>query len=147
MNPVRKLLLCLAMFPMATVAVGQTAAATGSASASAVTHRCGGVGKEQSEAMKAQAGQHSLFLVFSTTTGAYVADVDVEIRRPGGPRLLQVRCDGPMMLVDLPDKRSLQVTATYAGKAQTRNVALGATSSRLSFVWPAPADAAPGALR
>lgn len=149
MPSINKLLVSLALCQAAAAAVGQTATsqATGSATASAASYRCGGVGSDESEAMKAAAGQHGLFLVFSATTGAYVADVDVEISRAGGGTVLQARCGGPMMLVDVADKGNYQVKASYAGRTQSKTVTLGAAPARASFVWPADSGSGPDILR
>lgn len=145
MHTTRQLLIALALCQAAALAVGQTPTATGSVAA-APAYRCGGIGKDESEAMKAQASRHSLFLMFSASSGAYVADVDVEIRRAGGAAVLQALCDGPMMLVDLAPGR-YQVRANYGGQAQTRNVTVGAGTARQSFVWRAAAGNGPETLR
>ena len=76
------------------------ALAQASASAHAGSFRCGGVGEEDQRRIKAEASQHDLMLTFATTTGAYLADVDVQIRQ-GANTVLQGHCNGPLMLVDL----------------------------------------------
>ncbi|WP_420477293.1 hypothetical protein [Noviherbaspirillum sp. ST9] len=108
-----------------------------------VTYLCGGVGEEESSYMKQQASGYDLMLTFATRSGAYLADVDVDIRDAGGNTVLQLACDSPILLVDLPQGGSYKVRAEAAGyelnktvrvaggrKAQSQRVA----SSILS--WP-----------
>ena len=40
-------------------------------------HRCGGIGSDESIAMRAQMKEHSLSLLFAQPSGAYLADIDV----------------------------------------------------------------------
>src|SRR3954469_3672083 len=98
-------LACVLAAQVATGALAQSsssgaATATGTAGASAAAFRCGGVGQEDQDRMKADAAKHPLMLTFASEGGAYLADVDVEISR-GGKVVLQGRCSGPLMLVDL----------------------------------------------
>jgi hypothetical protein len=102
---------------------------------------CGGVAQDEQQAMKAQASQHDLMLTFAVSTGAYLADVDVEIRDSRGGVVLSAKCDGPIMLVDLPASGSYRVTAQANG--QTRQKTISTTRGRLAqaaFVWPAGAS-------
>jgi hypothetical protein len=57
-------------------------------------------------------------LVFAETSGAYVADVDVEIRDGRGRVVLQASCPTPWLLVDLQPGR-YTVGATYEGEQRT----------------------------
>ena len=108
--------------------------ATGSPGAQAAGFRCGGVGDEDQKRMKAEAAQHGLLVTFSTSSGAYIADIDVEIRRDGKV-VLQGRCDGPLMLVDLA-QGSYEVSASAQGRTQRKTVAIGARPASLGFSWP-----------
>ena len=67
-----------------------------------VRYLCGGVAQAEQEAMRAAERDHDLLLTFATATGQYLADVLVDISDDRGGPLLSARCDGPMMLVDLP---------------------------------------------
>lgn len=131
------LLLCQA----ALVAVAQTsttATPTANGQASAAGLNCGGVGLDEQERIKAEAPRHDLMLTFSTPGGAYLADVDVEISR-AGKVVVQGRCDGPIMLVDLAPKGTYQVKAVSDGREQRKNVTIGGRKpARMSFVWPGP---------
>lgn len=134
---ITSLLLCQA----AVAAVAQTSMSstvTTNGQTSAVALNCGGIGVDEQERIKSEAPRHDLMLTFSTPGGAYLADVDVEISR-GGKVVLQGRCDGPIMLVDLAPKGTYQVTAVSDGRQQRKNVTIGGKKpTRLSFVWPGP---------
>ena len=113
-----------------------TATSSGTGGAHAAAFRCGGVGNEDQQRMKSEASQHPLMLTFATTGGAYVADVDVEIRH-AGQVVLQGHCGGPIMLVDLAPAGSYEVTATSQGRAQKKSVTVGGKPTSTTFTWPA----------
>ena len=82
------------------------------------------------------AANHALMLTFATPGGAYVADVDVEIRR-GAQVVLRGHCGGPLLLADLAPAGKYEVQATSKGRVQRKTVTIGAGKpARLSFVWP-----------
>jgi hypothetical protein len=134
-------LACALVAQVATGALAQpsssgSAATVGPEGAQAAGFRCGGVGQEDQDRMKAEAPRHALMLTFATTDGAYVADVDVEIRK-GGKVVLQGRCTGPLMLVDLAPAGSYEVSATAQGKTQHKTVSIGSKPASSTFTWPA----------
>lgn len=102
--------------------------------AGAATYVCGGVGVGEQEAIKAQAGNYDVMLTFATVHGAYLADADVEVKDSKGGVVLSAKCDGPIMLVDLPGKGPWRVSAQING--QTRHATVGA-GRRATLVWPA----------
>jgi hypothetical protein len=135
----KRLIMILALCQGAGMALAQSApqaAATASASATAAEFRCGGVGQEDQQRMKSDAGRHDLMLTFATSTGAYLADIDFEISS-GDKVVLQGRCNGPLMLVDLPADGSYQVRASANGKEQRKVVSIGGKPATATFVWPA----------
>lgn len=87
-----------------------------------VTYLCGGVGEEESSYMKQQAKGYDLMLTFATRSGAYLADVDVDIRDAGGNTVLQLACDSPILLVDLPQGGTYKVRAEAAGYTLNKSV-------------------------
>jgi hypothetical protein len=116
---------------------GAAATATGSATAQAAAFHCGGVGQDEQERIKAEAARHDLLLSFSVTGGAYLADIDVEIRR-GEQVVLQARCSGPLMLVDLAPAGAYEIRASAQGRDQRKTVTVGGRRpATVSFVWPA----------
>jgi hypothetical protein len=105
---------------------------------SAATFTCGGVGTDDQQKMKAAAGQYDLMLTFAASNGAYLADVDVEIRDSKGGVVLAAKCDGPIMLVDLPSPGSWRVTAQANGQARQKTITTRRGGhAQASFIWPA----------
>ncbi|MCG2591525.1 carboxypeptidase regulatory-like domain-containing protein [Ramlibacter sp. XY19] len=105
--------------------------------AQAQTFRCGGIGTAEQDQFKAEASQHDALLTFALSTGAYVSDVDVTVTDGRGKTVVQGRCGGPLMLLDLPGKGTYRVNASYEGKAQSKSLSLGAKPARAVFTWPA----------
>jgi hypothetical protein len=133
----KKLLTAALLLQAAGFAAAQSvqAQASGSATATAATFSCGGVGQEDQARMKAEAPRHDLFVTFSAAGGAYLADIDIEISQ-GANVVLQGRCGGPLMLVDLAPKGSYEIRATSGGKTQRKTVNVGSGKPvNLSFVW------------
>lgn len=133
-----------------TVALAQAcivALAQGAAPASSGPHAgpqasfvCGGVGVDEQQSMKSAAGRHDLMLTFAVSNGAYLADVDVEIKGPNGAVVLSAKCSGPIMLVDLPAGGSWSVTARSNGEVRRKTVTAGAgRRAQATFMWPAGA--------
>lgn len=112
-----------------------TATASGSAGAQAAAFQCGGVGEEDQQRMKAEAGRHALMLTFAGSDGAYLADVDVEILR-AGKTVVQGRCSGPIMLVDLAPPGRYEVVATAQGRTQRQAVTVGGKPASVTLHWP-----------
>lgn len=124
--------------PALALALACTLAPAQSASSRA-GFRCGGVGLDEQAQFKAEAARHHALLTFALSSGAYLSDVDFRVADGRGNVVLEGRCDGPLMLLDLPGRGSYQVTATYEGKAQRKTVAVGTKPTRATFVWPGPA--------
>jgi hypothetical protein len=100
------------------------------------TYVCGGVGQADQQAMKAQASQHSMMLTFAVSNGAYLADVDVQITDSKGGVVLSARCDGPIMLVDLPPG-TWHVTAKANGQIRSKTLsAVAGRNAQATFIWP-----------
>jgi hypothetical protein len=136
-----KAAILLALMQTCSLALAQSApernapAAGGSAGA---TFECGGVGVGDQQRMKAAASDYHLMLTFAMSNGAYLSDVDVEIKDGKGRSVLATKCDGPIMLVRLPSGGSWRITAQANG--QTRQKTIAAGSGRVvqaTFVWPA----------
>ncbi|MGH8590428.1 MAG: carboxypeptidase regulatory-like domain-containing protein [Gammaproteobacteria bacterium] len=89
-----------------------------------VSYVTGGIGKEQSEALKMIAKDYDLMLTFATRDGEYLADVVVHIEDMNGNTLVDTVSDGPLFLADLPADR-YKVTAAEDGISQIRVVNIG----------------------
>jgi hypothetical protein len=135
----KKIAFLVALAQVSALAFAQAAPPV-SPSAADATFICGGVGQDEAQRMRADAGKHDLMLTFAVSNGAYLADVDVEIRSSKGAVVLSAKCDGPIMLVDLPARGSWRVTATANGQSRQKTVSAGAGHrAQASFVWPAGA--------
>ena len=106
----------------------------------AVEYLTGGVGLDESTAIKSASGQWPLSLVFSVQADAraqFASDVKLEIRDAKGALALDVTASGPYLLARLaPGSYSLR--ATLAGKTLERKVQVKkGASARVELVWPA----------
>lgn len=93
---------------------------------------CGGIGSDESTAMRSAMKSHPLSLLFARADGAYLASVAVEIRGAQGASGLSLRADGPVCLVDLPAGAYI-VEATFEGRTQRRELTLGGGPKTADF--------------
>jgi hypothetical protein len=109
-------------------------------SAGGVPYITGGIGSDESEAIKAQFTKYALALTFATVQNGhnvFLASVPVQIRDASGATVLEVTTEGPYLLVDVPPGR-YEVIATHQGREQRVSlpVTAGKTTER-AFSWPA----------
>jgi hypothetical protein len=108
-------------------------------SSNEITYLSGGIGIDQSTAIKDAMHGYPLVLEFAEKTNAgneYLADVPVQIAGAHGKVLLDTDSQGPFMLVSLPDGR-YTVTASYKGKRERATVSIApAGHAHEMFVWP-----------
>lgn len=98
--------------------------------AGSVRYVCGGIGSDESTAMRAAMKSHPLSLLFSRPGGAYLADVQVAIK--GDNTALNLKADGPVCLIDLPaGKYSIQ--AASGGATRSEAVTLGSSPKTVDF--------------
>lgn len=102
-----------------------------------ITYLSGGIGRDEAKAMKADAKNYPLSLVFSAGKKAeYVAGVSVDVKNPAGKAVLDTTSDGPIMLIKVPAGK-YRIVATRHGKALHRTVLVKAKGDRqVSFHWP-----------
>lgn len=101
--------------------------------AGAIQWRCGGIGSDESTAMRAAMKDHPLSLLFARTDGAYLADVQVDIRAEGaGGAAQSLRASGPVCLVTLPPGR-YAVDASIGGQRKSQTVQVGGAPRTLDF--------------
>jgi hypothetical protein len=130
----KKILICAALLQAAVFACAQ-GTAQGSTGETAARFSCGGVGQGEQDRFKQDAASHHALVTFSTPTGAYIAGVDVKVTGRDGQVVLSGRCEGPLMLLDVPRAGSYRIDVAHAGKQQHQDVQLGGKSARLSFVF------------
>ena len=130
----------LALLQTGSLAPAQPAserAAPAAAGNAGATFECGGIGVGEQQRMKAAASGYHLMLTFALSNGAYVADVDVDIKDAKGRSVLSTKCEGPIMLVRLPSHGSWRITAQANGQSRQKTITAG--SGRVvqaTFVWP-----------
>jgi hypothetical protein len=95
----------------------------------------GGVGLDESTALRRAQSQWPLSLRFTGPDSAYVANVEVRIVDAKGSTVLDTTSKGPYMLVRLRPGR-YTVHASYSGVDRTQTVTVrGNGSARASFAW------------
>ena len=99
----------------------------------ATRYVCGGIGSDESKAMRAAMKEHPLALLFARADGAYLADVQVEIQGADGAAALSLRASGPVCLVDIPAGRYTVVATTQGGESKRQAVTVGSGSTTASF--------------
>jgi hypothetical protein len=113
------------------------AMAAGPAAPGSASFKCGGIGDAEQRAFKEAAASHHALLTFATTSGAYVADVEVKVTAADGAVVVQGPCSGPLMLLDVPAPGKYRIDATSKGQLRTNTVTLGGKPARVGFTWPA----------
>ncbi|MDM0046618.1 carboxypeptidase regulatory-like domain-containing protein [Variovorax dokdonensis] len=98
-------------------------------------HRCGGIGSDESTAMRAEMKNHPLSLLFAQEGGAYMANVDVTIRSPAGQPSMVFRADGPVCLIDLPAGK-YEIQAARGANTQRQSVTVGGGAKTVDFRFP-----------
>lgn len=95
----------------------------------------GGVGLNARDALRSQTPKHNVKMVFSLTTGNYLADVSVKVTGAGGKTVLEGVSDGPWLYAQLPSG-SYTVRATYNGNTVTKKISAGKGTRTAHFRWP-----------
>ncbi|MBT2324605.1 carboxypeptidase regulatory-like domain-containing protein [Variovorax paradoxus] len=98
----------------------------------AVQYMCGGIGSDESTAMRAAMKDHPLSLLFARADGAYLAEVAVTIRDAKGATALAVRASGPVCLINLPAGR-YTIEAASEGVAKKQDVTIGGGPKTADF--------------
>ena len=106
----------------------------------AVEYLSGGIGLDESMAIKSASRHWPLSLVFSVQApgkAEFASDVKLEIRDAKGAQVLATTASGPFLLAKLPPG-SYSLRASLAGKTLERKVQIKAGgSARVELVWPA----------
>lgn len=97
-------------------------------------YQCGGIGSDESTAMRAAMKDYPLSLLFARADGAYEANVEVRISssRGGSSQARSFVANGPVCLLQLP-AGSYRVEALGAGQTHSRTVTVGGTPQSLDF--------------
>ena len=97
----------------------------------AVQYSCGGIGKDESTAMRAAMKVYPLSLLFAAKDGDYLADVSVDIQ--SGQGSTQFTANGPVCLVKLPAGAYKVTATTKDGQSQSKSVQTGKSGHSLDF--------------
>jgi len=97
-------------------------------------YQCGGIGTDESTAMRAAMKDYPLSLLFARADGAYEANIEVHISSSqGGSKQAQsFVASGPVCLLQLPPG-SYRVDVQGAGQSHSRTVKVGGAPQSLDF--------------
>ncbi len=105
-----------------------------------ITYLSGGVGKAESVAMRSNAKNYPLEIVFIEKTGAleeYLSEVRLQIKDVNKNDLLDIPTEGPYFLANLPQGK-YQISAEYNGEVKTQWVNVTKSKhTKLVFWWRA----------
>jgi hypothetical protein len=139
MPATRRFLLGVVVISFAAAAHADEGTLPAERSQGSVTYLSGGIGKDESDAMKQAASRYSLAIEMASPAGPraeYVADVKIDIRDQRGATVLNTISDGPILLANLPPGR-YTVNATKNGTSQHRDIVVGSGARpRVMFSFP-----------
>jgi hypothetical protein len=100
----------------------------------------GGVGQDESDAIRGQFGHYNLHLTFAAANGEFMADIQVKISDAAGKTLVQTTADGPFLLASVPPGQyRVSATAGSSTKQQSINVPQHGPAE-LRFTWDVAAS-------
>ncbi len=100
-----------------------------------ISYVSGGVGDESIDRLNMMVSEFNLKLVFAMKSGEYVSGVNVTIIDAKGKTTLDTPSEGPWFLTRLP-AGNYQIVASFAGKAEKRQVAVGTNQLKtVDFRW------------
>lgn len=106
--------------------------------AGGIPYRSGGVGEQESQALRSQFRNYALSLTFAATLegrNAFLASVQVRIADGGGTTLAELTTEGPFLVIDLPPG-PYEVVASYEGREQRAKIRVEAGKPvQRAFVW------------
>lgn len=108
-----------------------------------VSYVTGGIGLDESTAIKAAEKDFALSLLFAQTKrGEYLSDVKLSIKDKAGKTVLEAVSDGPMLLAKLP-AGAYKISAEHEGTVLVKTVRVEPKGvTRATFVWQPAAKAA-----
>jgi hypothetical protein len=105
-----------------------------------VTYLSGGIGKSESVAMRQNAKNYALKIVFVEKAGTleeYLSEISLQIQDANKNNVLDITTEGPYFLANLPQGKYF-VTAEYQGEVKTQWVTISKKKhAKLVFWWRA----------
>ncbi len=98
--------------------------------AGSVQYRCGGIGVDESQAMRSAMKDYPLALLFAAAGGDYQADISVQLT---GASEASFTAGGPVCLLKLPEGRYTVKATTKDGREKSQSVEVGKSSKSLDF--------------
>lgn len=140
-NTVRRIGASIALALVAASALFASAVIAGSdelvRAPSGVVYVTGGAGTEAVDRLKSMEKDFNLKLVFATTAGAYLSDVQVTIVDATGRVMLNATSEGPLLMAKLP-AASYQIVARLGEVSESRKVHVAAEKLVVvDYRWPA----------
>lgn len=117
------ILVLLVLSIQALLALPAWAQATVGSDGGEIRLRCGGIGEEESEPMRAEAGRHALMILFADAERSWIADVATRVEDPFTGVRVEALC-GPVALFDVTRQGRYRIVATYDGQMQEQWVTL-----------------------
>ncbi len=104
-----------------------------------ITYVTGGIGRDETAALKSMQGSYNLHVMSSSTSGHFVGDTPITITNSKGETVLTTTA-GPIFYAKLP-AGTYTVEANRNGDVKKQRVTVGAKFARINFAWPyAPED-------
>ena len=126
------------LFSLAQACEGPRAALPAEKTSQGISYVSGGVGLDESSALKGARKDYSLDIeTFQWANGKneYIAAVPLTITRPNGEVVFQAPSDGPFTLLRMPPGTYI-VKASHQGQTQQRQVVVGTgLGAKASFVF------------
>ncbi|MBY0355928.1 MAG: hypothetical protein K2Q12_09420 [Rickettsiales bacterium] len=95
----------------------------------------GGVGKAERERFEAVKDQYNFRLQMSTSAGAFVSEVNIEIKDAKGNIVLQTVTDGPLLMAKLPSGK-YTLRASKFGETKTQTIQIGTKADKtINVFW------------
>lgn len=108
----------------------------------AVSYISGGIGADEKDAMRLLANPYNLRMVFATTAGEHLADVNVTVRDNKDKVVLDILSEGPCVLAAVP-AGTYKVTAHSGATKMTKTASPTAKrGTALYFHFPVPRESA-----
>ncbi|WP_147297861.1 carboxypeptidase regulatory-like domain-containing protein [Trinickia dinghuensis] len=100
-----------------------------------VTYVTGGVGEDESSAIRAMSSKFNLRMLFAGKDGIYLSDVDVVVTGSSGAHVLTVRTSGPMLYARLaPGRYHISATGEQ-GKLERWATVPQHGGTNVNFYW------------